>query len=282
VGAAGGPARHEGQEVDGGTCAADSAGDVRCENDPNDLIDADGDGKANSEDADDDNDGATDDKDDDADNDGEDDEKAVDQDGDGKRDWEDEDIDGDGKSNSEDSDPDGDGEEGTEDWIVDGNDGETGATGTENHDNTGATGNDNTGATGSEHAAGVVGTWRRESNYGASSRTITLTFNAEGAFTGTETFNVVTDTEATNAGCHEAHSWSGTWSTHDGQLTVTATSGSTTITQCTNAELNTTERAATEEERGRVSSTSAYTLAEGTLAFTCYLDPAAFSHVNAR
>jgi hypothetical protein len=123
----------------------------------------------------------------------------------------------------------------------------------------------------------LVGTWRRESHYGESSRTLSLTFAADGTLTGTETFSVVATSAANNGGCSSTILWQGTWSTAGTTLTISGTAGTNTTTGCNDTTLNASSRASTSDEIVRFGAASEFTVTSTTLAFESYGDPAPYT-----
>jgi hypothetical protein len=124
---------------------------------------------------------------------------------------------------------------------------------------------------------GLEGTWVRDSNYGESSRLLTITLGADGVMSADEHFEVDAGSAATNGGCSSDITWEGTWSASGTTLTIAADSGTNTTTGCNDASMNAAARAVTTDEIGRFDVESAYTLAGDSLTFTAYFDPAPFT-----
>lgn len=134
-------------------------------------------------------------------------------------------------------------------------------------------------AAGTDAPAGtsIAGTWLRDSDYGTSRRVLTITFAEDGTMSAEESFDVMTASTATNAGCASTNTYEGTWTATATMLTVTATSGTIVTTSCNDASMNTTGRPATTDELALFAGTSAFTVTSTTLEFTSFMDPAAFT-----
>ncbi len=129
----------------------------------------------------------------------------------------------------------------------------------------------------------ILGTWKRDTNYEATTGTITIAFTADGKFTS-KMVNTGAANNGITAGCVSTNGYTGTWSVDADNyfLTVTATAGTAETVSCQNTSTNSPQRAATSDELMKFGGMSRYQVYDDpnsgfhSLTFSCLNDTSPF------